>query len=200
MTEQELDPYVEWIVREASRPVRIDAAARARLFDAIRAEPRPRPGAWRWLAEPGALSISRLASLAAAAGLVGIGVLTGSLLSSRADPSLVGPPPVVAASAQRPAQNTVHVVKFVLVAPHASHVSVVGDFNQWNADATPMARTPTGGTWSVTVPLSAGRHVYSFVINGINGMQWVADPSAPLAPEDGFGVPNSVVLVGGSSS
>jgi hypothetical protein len=60
-----------------------------------------------------------------------------------------------------------------------------------------MERTPTGGTWSVVVPLSAGRHEYAFVVDG---KQWLPDPSAPLAPVDGLGAPNSVVLVGGSSS
>jgi 1,4-alpha-glucan branching enzyme len=89
----------------------------------------------------------------------------------------------------------------VLVAPHASTVSVVGDFNNWDAQATPMTRTPTGGTWSVAIPLQPGRHIYAFVVNGANGTtQWVADPTAPLAPEDGLGAPNSVVLVGGSAS
>ncbi|HZI41224.1 MAG TPA: isoamylase early set domain-containing protein, partial [Gemmatimonadaceae bacterium] len=94
-----------------------------------------------------------------------------------------------------------NIIKFVLVAPHASNVAVVGDFNDWDAKATPMTRTKTGGTWSVAIKLPAGRHVYAFVVNGANGStQWVADPTAPLAPEDGLGAPNSVVLVGGSSS
>ena len=201
MTERELDPYVEWIAREARRPVRLDPAARERLLEAIRAEapPRRHRGPWRWLSEPHVLALSRIGGLAAAAGLVGLGVASGLLLSRRVDSSRVGPPSVVAAS-QPPAQDTVRVVKFVLVAPHASQVSVVGDFNRWDAAATPMERTPTGGTWSVTVPLAAGRHEYAFVINGVNGTQWVSDPSAPLAPDDGLGVPNSVVLVGGSSS
>jgi 1,4-alpha-glucan branching enzyme len=89
----------------------------------------------------------------------------------------------------------------VLVAPQASTVSVVGDFNNWDAQATPMSRALAGGTWSVRIPLPAGRHVYAFVVNGANGTsQWVADPTAPLAPEDGLGAPNSVVLVGGSAS
>jgi hypothetical protein len=52
----------------------------------------------------------------------------------------------------------------------------------------------------VALPLHSGRHVYAFVVNGVDGVQWLADPSAPLAPEDGLGAPNSVVLVGGSTS
>jgi len=49
----------------------------------------------------------------------------------------------------------------------------------------------------VTVPLSAGRHVYAFVVDGSS---WSADPSAPFAPDDGFGHANSVKLVGRGSS
>jgi len=45
--------------------------------------------------------------------------------------------------------------------------------------------------WSVTLPLSVGRHLYAFVVDS----QWIADPHAPLAPDDGFGHRNSVVLV-----
>jgi 1,4-alpha-glucan branching enzyme len=76
-------------------------------------------------------------------------------------------------------------------------VSLVGTFNRWDPTATPMERTPTGGTWSVVIPLSAGRYEYAFVVDG---KHWLPDPSAPLAPVDGLGAPNSVVLVRGSSS
>jgi len=57
MTERELDPYVEWIAREARRPVRLDPAARARLLDAVRESPRPvrRAPMWRALLEPRSL-------------------------------------------------------------------------------------------------------------------------------------------------
>jgi hypothetical protein len=39
--------------------------------------------------------------------------------------------------------------------------------------------------------------VYSFVVDGST---WSADPSAPLAPDDGFGRPNSVKIVGRGSA
>jgi len=80
---------------------------------------------------------------------------------------------------------------FVFVG-RASNVSVVGDFNGWDAKATPMKKqVPQGAVWSVTVPLSVGRHLYAFVVDS----QWFADPHAPLAPDDGFGHANSVVLI-----
>ena len=199
MIEPEMDPYVAWIAHEARRPAAIDPSAKARLIAAIRAEPRPvRHRRWRWIIEPRPLALSPLGGLALAAGLVGIGIF-GELVRTHRDGRTTGEPRVlVAEQPPLPVHDTV--TKFVLVAPHASRVSVVGDFNDWNANATPMQRTPTGGTWSVTVRLTPGRHVYAFEVDGVNGTQWVADPSAPLAPEDGFGAPNSVVLVGGSTS
>jgi hypothetical protein len=82
-------------------------------------------------------------------------------------------------------------VRFVFVAPGASHVSVVGDFNQWNADAMPLRRL-SDGTWIVDVPLGPGRYAYSFVVDG----KITVDPSAPRA-EGEFGE-NSILLVRGS--
>ena len=204
MTEQP-DPYVDWIAREAKRAVAVDPMAVERVMARVRLEPRPRTrgAGWRWVIEPRRIPLSPLASAALAAGLVGVGILLGNFVFDRGGQPTTGRPTAVAEnhSPRSPLSDTARVIKFVLVAPHAANVSVVGDFNNWDAQATPMKRTPTGGTWSVAVPLPAGRHVYAFVINGANGTtQWVADPTAPLAPEDGLGAPNSVVLVGGSTS
>lgn len=198
MTEREQDPYIDWIVREARRPVRMGPEAKARLLDLVRSEPVPaRPARpWRRLVQRRNFSLSPLLTLATAAGLVGIGVVAGLFANDRDGRSSAGSPSVAVAP-QLPVHDTVRVVKFVLVAPQARVVSLVGDFNQWDAQATPMTKTPTGGTWSVTLQLQPGRHLYAFVVDGT---QWLADPKAPLAPEDGFGAPNSVVLVGGPST
>jgi hypothetical protein len=82
-------------------------------------------------------------------------------------------------------------VQFMFVAPAATRVALVGEFNDWDPAATPMARAG-GGAWHVALPLNSGRHVYAFVVDGSS---WVADPQAPLAPERWFGAQNSVVLV-----
>lgn len=81
---------------------------------------------------------------------------------------------------------------FVFVAPVARNVSLVGDFNGWDAGATPLRRTDGRNTWSVAVRLPPGRHVYAFVVDGVT---WVADPQAPIAPEQWFGQRNSVIVV-----
>jgi hypothetical protein len=193
----EFDPTLEQVVAVARRPVAMDPAARRRLLVAVRAEARPSRARarWAWLTDARSLRLSPVAGAAMAAGLVGVGVLFGLDLAS---PGPVADTPLRREDAPVPRVRDVRDgVKFVLVAPQAARVSLVGDFNRWDPAATPMERTPTGGTWSVVVPLSAGRHEYAFVVDG---KQWLPDPSAPLAPVDGFGAPNSVVLVRGSSS
>jgi hypothetical protein len=191
MTDSELHPYVELIAREARRPVVTDPAARARIMAAVRAEPLPlqRPRLWDRIVEPRALRISPLASTLIAASLVGIGVFGGVLTHNRDARQSSGKSTTSVASSQLPVSDTV--VRFVFLAPRASNVSIVGDFNQWDSTKTPMVRAANDGEWTVTLPLSEGRHLYSFVVDG----SWSADPSAPLAPDDGFGHTNSVKLV-----
>ncbi|MDB4878400.1 MAG: glycoside hydrolase family 13 domain protein [Gemmatimonadetes bacterium] len=192
MIDSELDPYVEWIAREARRPVVTDQAARDRIMASVRAEPLPqrRPRLWERVLEPRAFRLSPAGSALIAAGLVGIGVLAGGFVHNRDGGLPVGLSPIaVVPQTQLPVSDTV--VKFVFVAPQAGKVSVVGDFNGWDSTKTPLVRAPNGAVWTVELPLSAGRHLYSFVVDG----SWSADPSAPLAPDDGFGHANSVKLV-----
>jgi predicted carbohydrate-binding protein with CBM48 len=85
--------------------------------------------------------------------------------------------------------------QFVLIAPEASTVTLVGDFNDWSMAATPLVRAEGGGVWSVTVPLVPGRYRYAFVVNGT---VWQNDPEAAAA-EDEFGRSNSVLTVGGGT-
>lgn len=84
-------------------------------------------------------------------------------------------------------------VTFVFRAPGASRVALVGDFNAWDPDATPLRRAALGDAWTAEVRLPRGLHVYAFVIDG---SEWTPDPSAPLAPESSYGRRNSVVVVG----
>jgi hypothetical protein len=81
--------------------------------------------------------------------------------------------------------------RFSIAAPGAARVSLVGDFNQWHADVTPLRPVGDGRTWAVEVALPPGRHVYAFVVDG----KIVPDPDAPRAADDDFGVPNSVAII-----
>jgi len=198
MTEDDvtsLDPYVQWIVAEARRPVDIDASARRRLLEALREEPQPHRRRFEWLLEPRRLVLPPIAAAALAAGLVGIGVISG-LLINRDGPQAGQPRAEVAAPPQLPGSIAPRAVKFVLIAPQAARVSVVGDFNRWDVAANPMTTQGKDGTWTIFVPLEPGLHTYSFVVDGTHFMP---DPAAPLAPDDGYGHKSSVVLVGGSA-
>ncbi|MCC6243752.1 MAG: isoamylase early set domain-containing protein [Gemmatimonadaceae bacterium] len=73
----------------------------------------------------------------------------------------------------------------------ATKVAIVGDFNDWDQTATPMAKRAADGTWSARVPLPPGRHTYAFVIDG---ERWIVDPLAPQVPGDGYGPANAVVI------
>jgi 1,4-alpha-glucan branching enzyme len=104
------------------------------------------------------------------------------------------PPGPAAAVADRPAAGE-HPVQFVLVAPEAARVTLAGDFNDWDRDATPLRRSGANGVWSVVVPLQSGRYRYVFIVDGT---RWIPDAAAARGPEDDFG-PSSVVLVGEST-
>ena len=79
-------------------------------------------------------------------------------------------------------------VRFALRAP-ASQVMLIGDFNAWDRQATPL--TFQAGIWSTTVALKPGRYRYAFVVNGST---LEADPSAPAALDE-FGASTSAITV-----
>ena len=56
-------------------------------------------------------------------------------------------------------------VNFLYLAPHAQHVSVIGDFNGWHPNANPMTRQPDGG-WFTRIALHHGHHRYQFLVDG----------------------------------
>lgn len=163
-----------------------DPETRTRILSMVRRDRPPRAGgrsspAW---------------AAAAAAVLLVVGGMAGWTLrsrwSDRPGPAADLPPELATLSTT----SEVRIVQFVLAAPRASRVTVVGDFNDWDPGATPMRRR-TAGAWVASIPLPPGRHVYAFIVDGD---RWVPDPAAPLAPEDGFGIRNSVIVVGESAT
>jgi hypothetical protein len=131
--------------------------------------------------QPSRWSMRPSLAIAAGIGLLVIGGLAGQLV--RRSP---GVPVIAAVHAAGPAT-----VRFVYVAPGATKVSVVGDFNQWNPTAIPLHRLGDG-TWIVDVPLTQGQYAYAFVVDG----KIEVDPSAPRARSD-FGE-NSILMVSGT--
>lgn len=176
-----LEPQDELVIRvadEFKRPVRMDPALDARIMAEVRSQPlRPRA----WLLRPHPFNMTPLGILARAAVLAAV-VVGATLAGSRLRPA---PDSAVAAAPSG--------VPFVLYAPGAHSVALVGDFNGWDTAATPLQPTGSSGAWVVSVPLPPGRYRYAFLIDGA---RWLADPGAPRAPDDDFGTPNSVLTVG----
>jgi predicted carbohydrate-binding protein with CBM48 len=176
-------------LQDAARHLRASPAPsdlwRQRLLHVIASAPAP-------TGEVGAARRARVWSIrpiaAIAAAIVFMAVGGGMALMFRPSPS----PSRQALEIQ--AVPGVARVRFSLVAPRASAVSIVGDFNQWNPRTLPLRRAADGRTWEVEVPLAPGRYAYSFVVDGAIAR----DPSAPQSTDDDFGSPSSVLMVSGS--
>jgi len=210
MSEPDGPPWLDRIAGELRHEVPVRPAWRARLLDEVARAPKPSllddvdhalddseeraldAGQRRW-----AITIGPFASLAAASLLVALGAGARYVAMSRAganasrrsaQTAAARTSPRLVTSARAPGRE---VVRFELSAPRASHVALVGSFNEWNPVATPLSRDPASGKWVVSLRLSPGRHVYAFVVDG----DVTADPSAPRAADEDFGSPSSVVLV-----
>lgn len=197
----ETDDTDETITRIAAalRPLPdVDAAEKARVLVAVAAERerardalRHGPRRWRWAGAAGALL---------AASLVGAVWLRardeGSRpASTRVATTTAGVPTGGGTDARlaRDAEDARRkIVQLVLRAPAATKVSVVGDFNGWDAKANVMTRDPASGLWSHAVALTPGRHVYAFVVDD---SLWLRDPRSPEAEDADFGRPGSVLFV-----
>jgi hypothetical protein len=180
--------FVARVTPALREPVSLAPDFDARVMSAVRAEAgRNATRAPRgWWSRPRTFTMSPFGALAAAAGFAAI-VALGTFAGTR---STMGG--AMAMGVPGGAGDTVHVVRFLYVDRNASAVSVVGDFNGWNGEATPLMRTAVEGVWSVTLPMRAGRHEYAFVADG---KRWTLDPLAQ-AVADEHGTESSVVNVG----
>lgn len=84
------------------------------------------------------------------------------------------------------------VAQFVARFPEAHSVAVVGAFNDWRPEATPLSDDDHDGVWDARIILPAGPHEYMFVVDG---ERWVSDPMAGRYVDDGFGRQNAVMEV-----
>lgn len=181
----EYDQTLDRVIETLKEPVHVDGDIDRRVMQAISDLPAPHGRSWlipRWT-----LRVSPVGALAAAAAVAAL-VLASHLLT-RAQPAAV----IAHADSSEVAPARV-VMQFVLVAPQARAVSLVGDFNDWNLSATQLVRQAGDGVWWVTVPLEPGRYRYAFVVDGT---VWRVDPAAP-GVDDEFGRRNSVVTIGGA--
>src|SRR5437660_6561434 len=164
MFEHAENEIIERVIRQLRKPVAIDARFDARVMGQIAGDAT--------IATP-RVRLGRWTWLAAAAVFAALLILH----------------PWSQRAAVRPDSY-----QFVLIAPKAASVALVGDFNDWNPARSPM-RATHAGIWPTVVPLAPGRSHWAFLVNGV---EWRRDPAAPAALDDDFGSPSSVVTVGGS--
>jgi hypothetical protein len=204
--EGDVDELILRVVRELREPVELPPGFDARVMAAVRAigpharadEARDRPLGIRaglWLTRPRTLRVRPLTAMlvGAAAAAVFAGALIVGRRSVRPTP-LDGAATTASQSAIAASSPANSLVRFVLVVPNAHRVALLGDFNHWDPNATPLS--PAGGSsagvWVAAVRLPAGRHAYGFVVDG---SRWVADPAAPRSLDDDFGTPTSTITV-----
>ena len=199
---EDRDEFIGRIVDELRTlpPVPADATARvlARV-DAARREEGPSRFSRRFIISlPAAIGYALAATLA--------GFLIRGAVPPRPEPAVTrtANPPVgetlgtgrtvvpVAANT-RALQEAPVKVQFVLDAPRANSVTVVGDFNAWDGSKTPLERDSASGVWSALVDVHPGRHVYAFLVDG---KTWTLDPNAPRTKDLDYGTQQSVLMAG----
>jgi hypothetical protein len=201
MTEHENLEFARRIAEPLREPEAVEPAFEARLISAVRAAADRGDAPWisargqrrrrGWLVAPRPFAVSPLAGLAVAAGFAAVVAATTLALSGE---QRVTASTTASAGSDVAGKNGRRVVHFAIVAPTASAVTLVGDFNAWDRKTTPMAKGAIAGLWIVTVPLAAGSYQYAFVVDDT---AWMADPAAPIELEDEFGTPSSVLTIEG---
>jgi len=71
-------------------------------------------------------------------------------------------------------------VAFAVWAPAADRISVVGDFNGWDAKKNPMRRLGTSGVWELFIPGFKPGELYKYAISTAGQEFFKADPYASM--------------------
>lgn len=170
-----------------------DQRAVARVLSSVWESPPP--SGWRRL-----FNTWRVPALSGlGAGVLAVGALLVGFVTRGVVPSKQHGETLVAEGAptgEFPVQNVTYdaalvQTQFVFEHGEAERIALVGDFNDWKGEATPLTRMPNG-LWTTTVALPPGRHVYSYLIDGT---LLVADPRAPKSGDADYGNEGSVVMV-----
>lgn len=183
--DDDMDRTLERVTEELRRPVPLDPWLDQRIMSAVRARSEPR-GLVAWFRRTHWVALTPLQAAAALLLVAGAGGAIAGLVTPR--PAAVESPMTVVAASLSDAGEP---VAFLFHAPEASRVALVGSFNGWDDEAMPMEALP-GGLWRIEVRVPAGRHAYSFLIDGEH---WAHDPQAPRTAEEDFGRASSVLVV-----
>jgi hypothetical protein len=196
----ETSAFAERIAGHLRRPERLDPSFDDRLMRRVEIEApalyaRSRPNAARWWKTERVIRLSPLGAVALAAGISMFVALSTLAVGTRTWRRVATPDATASAGSAAIRSDTVNLVRFVFVDSNARRVELVGDFNEWAKGTTQLKPSGAPGVWTVSVPLSPGRHEYAFIING---SRWVADPLAVKSSDD-FGTESSVIRVGATA-
>ena len=81
-------------------------------------------------------------------------------------------------------------VEFVLKAPEARNIFLLGDFNRWDPETPPM-KPDEKGLWRLRISIPPGRYEYKLLIDG----KWCLDGNNPHRVTNPFGTENNVLLI-----
>ena len=186
------------VAAELRRPVRLDDEFDRGVMDAVRAMPRHKHRPWTRMFRTRTITVSPIVYGIAAALLFAVALSASHFISVLRTNRATGRVEVAVDRSGSTKPGPRRSVQFVLVAPTARKVQVVGDFHDWDASHQEyLAQHRGGGVWSVTAAIPEGHHRYSFVVDD---SLWVADPAAPRVLDDDYGLPNSAIVVGGGDA
>ena len=169
----------DWFERRVARalhanvPLGGDARARRGVMERIRLAAAEGHPVRRRRADPWRRSRNSILGISLAAGIGGITTL--SVVAPDARPAASASSVVIGDTVVSTLRDTLRLVRLMFDAPDARRVAVAGDFNRWDANATPLTRDEGSRGWSVTLALRDGEHRYAFVVDGT---RWVPDPHA----------------------
>lgn len=182
MSEQELDGR---IVRGLHAPAHSTPAAKQAIMRRVRlAAMEGAPHRAHVLA--GSRFRQGMIGMALAAGLGSVTTVLSIVPNGgmRAQGSLVSSAVIGDTVADR-LRDTLRLVRLIFDDPAARQVAVVGDFNAWQASASPMQRDTRSGHWTVTLALRDGDHRYAIVADNArwpgNGTKSAGDGRAVFA-------------------
>lgn len=187
------DEFERRVVAALRAPVGGEGRARSEVMERVRRAasdghlPRRREEPWHRGAR------QSLIGLAFAAGVGGITTLSALVPAAQRDVAGGVSSVVLGDTVVSTLRDTLRLVRLMFDAPTARRVSVAGDFNQWGAQPTALARDPRSQRWSVTLALRAGEHRYAFVVDET---RWVPDPHADRSARGDDGKLYSLLNVG----
>lgn len=180
MSDEELERRLR---RTLSAPVRAPAHAKDAIMQRVRHAAREDQRRRMMPPSFGRTARHSLIGVALAAGIGSVTTLSSLVpVTARAHGAPVTTSVVIGDSVVDRLRDTLRLVRLMFDDPNARHVAVVGDFNGWRAEATPMRQDRVSGKWETRLALPDGEHRYAIVVDNT---RWVGDFSSRQSGSSG---------------